>query len=161
MLNRKSTASVLVLAVVLTGVWYLLSGKFDLLHFGTGVITALLIAASVTPWQDRTDFRPGRFVLYVPWLIGQILISNLRVARLVLSWRMPIAPTFISQPPGVKGARALTMLGSSVTLTPGTLTVDVGEDEMFIHALDTSSANDIKNYVVAKRVAEVFPERPS
>lgn len=145
------------IAVVLTAIWYLLSGLFDLLHFGAGVVTALLIAANYVPVVDRTPFRAVRFLLYVPWLIGQIVISNLRVARAVLSPGMPISPAFVSQRPNLKGPRALTLLGCSITLTPGTVTVDVGEDEVFVHALDSASAKDIREGVIAKRVSGVFP----
>lgn len=141
---------------VLLVIWYILSGKLDLLHFGTGVITALVIAAFLRGRKDDTRFRPGAFLLYVPWLVWQVLLSNLRVARMVLSPRMPIRPVFISQAPGVSGVRALTTLGTSVTLTPGTLTIDVGEDEIFVHALDARSASDTRDGVVASQVVRVF-----
>jgi multicomponent Na+:H+ antiporter subunit E len=156
--NRK-WPEVLALAAVLTAIWYIFSGMFDLLHFGLGVLTSLLIAANIVPVEDGTRLRVARFLVYVPWLIGQIVISNLRVARSVLSPRMKIAPTFISQKPNVAGARALTMLASSVTLTPGTLSVDVGADEIFIHALDSASASDIRERILERRVGEVFPLR--
>jgi multicomponent Na+:H+ antiporter subunit E len=155
-MKRKSTGSVLLLTVLLTGIWYLLSGKFDLLHFGTGVVAAFVIALTVVPAHDRTTFRAGRFLTYVPWLIGQIVISNLRVARLVLSPRAVFAPEFVAQRPGVSGPRALTMLGCSITLTPGTLTVDVSEDEIFVHSLDSASAGDVRDHVTATRVRRVF-----
>jgi multicomponent Na+:H+ antiporter subunit E len=145
------------MTVLLTAIWYLLSGKFDLLHFGAGVVTALVIALTYVPVADSTAFRAGRFVRYVPWLIWQIVLSNLRVARLVLMRRMPIAPAFVSQRPGVTGPRALTLLGASITLTPGTLTVDVGGDEIFVHALDRTSAQDVREGTIARRVAEIFP----
>ncbi|CAN5786485.1 Na+/H+ antiporter subunit E [soil metagenome] len=152
--------SVLLLTAILTGVWYLLSGRFDLLHFGTGVAAAFLISLTVLPNADSTSFRLGRFLLYVPWLIGQIVISNLRVARLVLSRNAAIAPAFIAQRPDVVGPRALTMLGCSITLTPGTLTIDVGEEEIFVHALDVASADDVRENVMSRRVLKVFSPDP-
>jgi multicomponent Na+:H+ antiporter subunit E len=149
-----------IITAILIAVWYVLSGIVDVLHFGTGVVTAVLIAVTYRAVPDRTRFHAGRFAVYVPWLIWQIIISNLRVARVVLNPRMPIRPTFISQPPGVAGDRALTLLGMSTTLTPGTLTVDVRPDEIFVHALDAASARDMRDAVVASRVAEVFEEAP-
>lgn len=149
----------LLLALILTGIWYLLSGKFDLLHFGAGAATAAAIAATLRPVEDGTAFRPLRFLAFLPWLIVQIVISNLRVARMVLRRRMPIAPAFIRTAPEVEGTRALAMLGASVTLTPGTLTLDVGEDELFVHALDTASAGDVREKVIARRLANVFRRR--
>lgn len=148
---------VIVLGVILSAIWYLLSGMVDLLHLGIGVVAAFVIAATVPPVADHTGFRPLRFLLFLPWLAGQIVISNLRVARLVLSPRLAFRPSFIGQLPGVTGARALTTLGCSITLTPGTLTVDVDEGEIFIHALDAASARDVREQVIARRVREVFP----
>lgn len=160
-MQRSQTMGRIVLAAILVAVWYVLSGMFDVLHFGTGVVTAVLIALTYRAVPDHTRFHVGRFVLYVPWLILQIIISNLRVARVVLSPRMAIRPTFISQPPGVAGDRALTLLGMSTTLTPGTLTVDVRRDEIFVHALDEQSAQDMREAMMATRVAEVFEEPAS
>jgi multicomponent Na+:H+ antiporter subunit E len=146
------------IAAILIAAWYVLSGMFDVLHFGTGVVTSIAIAVTYQVVPDTTRFHLGRFLLYVPWLGWQILISNLRVAKVVLDPRMPIRPTFVSQPPGVRGDRALTLLGMSVTLTPGTLTVDIRPDEIFVHALDAQSAQDMRDGMMAERVVEVFEE---
>ena len=143
---------------VLLALWVLLSGKLDLLHAGAGAIAAALIALRYLPGADGRRFRIVAFVRYVPWFLGQVLLSNLRVARVVLTPRMPIAPAFLRQPPGVTGARALTLLGSSVTLTPGTLTIDIGPDEIFVHALDTASARDVQANVLARRASRIFEE---
>jgi multicomponent Na+:H+ antiporter subunit E len=156
---RRKTVTLVVEVAILIAIWWVLSGIFDLLHFGTGVVAAILIAAASHDIDDGMRFRFGQFLLYVPWLILQIVISNLRVARLVFSRRMPIRPVFISEPPAVKGDRALTVLAASTTLTPGTLTVDVSRDEIFIHALDEKSARDTRDQLVARHVARVFVER--
>jgi multicomponent Na+:H+ antiporter subunit E len=158
MRRPQSVTGTFLLTAILIALWYVLSGRFDLLHFGTGVVTAAVIALTFRSVPDTTHFRVGRFLAYAPWLFLQIIISNLRVARVVLSRRMPIRPTFISQSPGVTGDRALTLLGASVTLTPGTLTVDIRPDEIFVHALDTKSAQDMRDGLAAERVAGVFEE---
>lgn len=147
-----------VMAAILLALWYVLSGKFAPLPFGTGIATAIVIALAFRSVPDTTRVNVGRLVVYVPWLLYQIIVSNLRVARSVLMPHMPIRPTFISQPPGVTGDRALTLLGASITLTPGTLTVDIGPDEMFIHALDEYSARDVRDGVIADRVGDIFEE---
>lgn len=154
----RFTAKFALTAAILLAIWWILSGRFDLLHFGTGLAAALVIAANSRGVEDRTRFSFTRFLLYVPWLTGQIILSNLRVARMVFSPRMPIRPSFIRQPPGVAGPRALTTLGLSITLTPGTLTVDVDDGEIFVHALDTASATDVRAGVMARRVSRVFEE---
>lgn len=156
---QGSSTRVVATALLLMATWLVLSGRFDLLHVGLGVVAAVVIAANFTGWQDEARFRPVRFLLYVPWLTVQVIRSNLRVARAVLSRRVDIAPTFISRRPDVIGDRALTVLGASMTLTPGTLTVDVSDHEIFIHALDHRSGRDVDEGVMAQRVARVFEAR--
>jgi multicomponent Na+:H+ antiporter subunit E len=161
MQRPKSLAATVVITAILIAAWYVLSGIFDVLHFGTGVVTAVVIAVLFRAVPDTTAFQPARFAFYLPWLTWQIFVSNIRVARVVLSPRMNIRPTFISQPPGVRGDRALTLLGMSTTLTPGTLTVDIRRDEIFVHALDAQSAQDMREGMVADQVAQVFTDGSS
>lgn len=157
--SRRSIRSSAVISAILLATWYVLSGKFDVLHFGTGAVTAIAIAVTYVGVSDSRRFRPDRFLAFLPWLAVQVIISNLRVARMVLSRRMVIRPTFISQPPGVAGDRALTVLGSCVTLTPGTLTVEIDGDDIFVHALDERSAADMRDELMSRRVARVFEAR--
>lgn len=149
-------SGIVLLTVILIAGWYVLSGKFDLLHFGTGVVTAVVIALISRAPADTTPPRVGALLVFLPWLAVQVILSNLRVVRLVLSPSMPISPRMIRKPPGIRGGRPLTLLGVSTTLTPGTLTVDISKDEMLVHALDRHSAADVKAGVMAERVARVF-----
>ncbi len=158
MIARRSVSGIVLLAVILIAGWYVLSGKFDLLHFGTGVVTAVVIALISRAPVDTTPPRVGALLVFLPWLAVQVILSNLRVVRLVLSPSMPISPRMIRKPPGVTGGRPLTLLGVSTTLTPGTLTVDISEDETLVHALDRRSAADIKAGIMAERVARVFAQ---
>jgi multicomponent Na+:H+ antiporter subunit E len=153
---RRSVSRIVLLAVILIAGWYVLSGKLDLLYFGTGVVAAVVIALIARAPADTTPPRVGQLLLFLPWLAVQVLRSNLRVVRLVLTPTMPISPRMIRKPPGVRGGRALTLLGVSTTLTPGTLTVDISEDETLVHALDRHSAADVKAGVMTERVARVF-----
>jgi multicomponent Na+:H+ antiporter subunit E len=157
-MSVRDTINTVVEIAILLAVWYILSGRFDVLHFGTGVVAAVVIGLASRGVTDGRRFRLLRFVMFAPWLLGQIVISNLRVARVVFSRRMPIRPTFISQPPGAIGERALTMLAAATTLTPGTLTVDVSRDEIFVHALDVKSAQDTRDQLMAHEVVRVFTE---
>lgn len=142
---------------VLAATWYVLSGRFDVLHFGTGVLAATVIAMRSRSLEDGSRFEAVRFLRFLPWLVGQVVRSNMRVARCVLTRRLPIAPTLVRMPPGVTGDRALAMLGASTTLTPGTLTVDVDSRELLVHALDRHSAEEVRGGEMARRIAQVFP----
>lgn len=153
----QSVRFCLIFAVLLV-IWLGLSGKFDAFHVGWGVAGALVFAALATRRQERGQFPLLRFALFVPWQLWQIFISNLRVARLVLTPGLPIAPRLLRRRPGMTDPRALTLLGCSITLTPGTLTVDIDEQQMIIHALDDASARDIERHVMADKVQSVFGE---
>lgn len=154
----QSFARIVRYTLVLTAGWIVMSGTYDLRTLVVGIAAAVVISWIAGPSPDRTPLRLGRLAAFVPWLIGQIILSNLRVVRLVLSRRMPIQPTMLRRGPGVTGDRALTLVGVSTTLTPGTLTVEIGHGEALIHALDAASAADVRDGVMARRVRDVFGE---
>lgn len=142
----------------LIAIWVLLSGKFDALHLGLGVVGSLLIAASLYPPREGRPFPLMRFLAYVPWQLWQVVISNVRVTKVALSPRSKIRPSFIERDPMVRSEQAMTLLGCGITLTPGTLTVEMEAGHCLVHALDDVSASDIERDVMAKRVAAVFGE---
>jgi multicomponent Na+:H+ antiporter subunit E len=147
--------------VALFVLWLILSDKRDVLHLAAGFLGAVGVIASLAFRGSKRDGRNPRALLllgYLPWLLWQILRSNLHVTRLVLSRRPNIQPRFLRLPPALRDPQALTLLGTSITLTPGTLTVDIGAEEMIIHALDEGSAADIEARTMARRIAPLFDE---
>jgi len=159
-LRQRLTANA-IYAMSLLAVWYVLSGKFDLVHFGTGILATLAIAATIHPVDDGTRTRWGRMIAFIPWLLWQIVLSNLRVARLVLHPRCPARPALLDLDPPVPTPRARALLGIAVTLTPGTLTVDVDERGMQVHALDDASAGGLTDGQMVRRVCDLFAPKAS
>ena len=144
-------------------IWIVLSGHFHARYLIIGAVTAVLVTAGLLPRRGAIPHPPFpvlRFIAFTPWLIGQIILSNLRVARTALAPLSAIQPQFIRIEPGMGAAnadeRALTVLGCAITLTPGTLTVDVATRELYVHALDSESARDIHEGTLARRVARMF-----
>jgi multicomponent Na+:H+ antiporter subunit E len=103
-----------------------------------------------------------RFMLYVPWLVYQIILANLDVAKRVLHPSMPIDPIVISFPSKLKSDLSMTTLGNSITLTPGTITVDIDEDGTFyVHCLAKEHAEPLLEKTpceMAERVGYIFGE---
>jgi multicomponent Na+:H+ antiporter subunit E len=143
------------LALLLFAFWVVLSGKFDAFHLGIGAASAVCIALGTQPLLLRApaivpdDRHPltaiswGRFFLYVPWLAWQVVLSSLQVAWLVLHPKMPISPCIVQFDTPLPHELARLTLANSITLTPGTITLDVQGDTFIVHALTTSSAVEL------------------
>ncbi len=146
--------------------WVLLSGKFDLFHLGLGVISCLLVAYFSSDLLFQTvDFGKlrtqwPRFVVYIPWLLLQVLKANIHVMKLVFHPRMMelIDPRIIKFRSRLKGELALVTFANSITLTPGTITVyvtDYGDFE--VHVIDEPSAESLPGDMENK-IAKIFGE---
>lgn len=145
-----------VTAAALFATWCALSGMFDSFHLASGIVAALLGAAAYR-WRNNLPPLPLlRFLGYMAWVMWQVVLSNLRVARLAFAPASRLAPRLIRKPPAVSGELPLAVVGCSITLTPGTVTIDIGPSELVVHALDKASAREIEEDVLARRVSRVF-----
>ena len=106
-------------------------------------------------WYIKTGIK---FLIYHPWLIYQIFVSNFHVAYLVLHPKMPIEPTLVEFDTTLVSERAQVMLAQSISLTPGTVTVDASDGKFLIHCLSRTTRQGIEDGVLQKRIAQVFDE---
>jgi multicomponent Na+:H+ antiporter subunit E len=91
-------------------------------------------------------------------LSWQIVLSNLHVVYLVLHPRMPIHPTLVEFQTTLVSERAQVTLAQSITLTPGTVTVDAFNGTFLIHCLSDTTRQGIADGVLQKKIAQVFGE---
>lgn len=141
--------------------WAVLSDHRDAAHLSAGAAGSLLFAIPVWVRDKSWRLSPVAFAVYLPWLCWQILLSNIQVARLALSPRPAWRPRFVDiRIPPVRGDGALTLLGCSITLTPGTVAVEAMPDRLLVHALDEGLAREIEGGAMGRRVARVFGETP-
>lgn len=144
--------------------WALLSGKYDAFHLTLGLLCSLFIAAighnlifaNVRVGDIRVIIQ--RFLAYVPWHMYQIIVANIDVAILALSPRMPIDPMIIKFRTKLQSDISWVTLANSITLTPGTITIDIEEGEFVVHALSKKLADDLNTGEMEDRVAHVFME---
>lgn len=148
------------LFVVCVLFWLVLSGHYTPLYIGLG-----LVSAAVVTWLNRRDEIVSdvvralpQLLTYAPWLLVQIVRSNLQVARLVLHPRLPIDPVVVRYRTGMRRDLAVATLANSITLTPGTVTVDLDGDELVVHALTPDTAAAVASGEMARRVARVYGE---
>lgn len=140
--------------------WIILSGKFDVFHLSAGLITIAMVAwlqSLLVPMRKEGEprIRLLPVLLYVPWLFWQMVLSSLFVARLILWDREHIDPrivVFRSHQPSVVHH---TVFANSITLTPGTLTVDLRGDRYLVHAICERTENELLNGPMARKVARL------
>ncbi len=150
--------------IILLALWLVLSGQFDSFHITLGLICCALVSYfshdllfPVFQWgKSFTVFF--RFMSYLPWLFYQILLANLHVARMVLHPRMPINPTIVEFKTKLRSGLALTTLANSITLTPGTITIDIRDGKYYVHALTKKVTDDLLSGEMENRVASIYDE---
>ncbi len=148
------------IVVALFGYWLALSGHYAPWFTISGLVlsTAVLAFCWIKGISDAEGFPIGlvpRGLVYWPWLLLQILKSGLRVTRLILDPKLPISPTLVRVEALEKTAVGLTTYANSITLTPGTLTVEASENGrcLWVHALERSGAEGFTDDEMNRRVA--------
>ncbi len=154
--------------ILLFSIWIVFSGKFDLFHLILGVFSASFVTyfSSDLYFTDRTigfGARIGqlfRFCRYLVWLLYEIFLANLHVLKLAL-WPKSfpeIDPTIIRLKTELRSNYARYVLANSITLTPGTVTLNIVEDTLFVHAISRKAAASLDGEM-ERRIKDVF-ERP-
>ncbi len=129
--------------------WLLLSGHYTLLLIFFGVASCLLVVMIVTRMDtiDRSHISltlyPVNFVKYWIWLAKEIIVSNIAVTKLVLSRELKISPSIFRVPAANLSELVRVTYANSITLTPGTVSIDVGDDWIEVHALTEETRNDL------------------
>jgi multicomponent Na+:H+ antiporter subunit E len=131
---------------------------FDL---ATGAVSAAVVASLLSRVAFERDPSPAslgrllRATVFLPWLLVAVVRANLAMAAVVLDPRLPIDPTVI-RIPAPQGRLARALLANSITLTPGTLTVEVTDEELVVHALTTDTRADLLSGDIARAVNYVM-----
>lgn len=162
---RRRFRPMLLTFILMMLTWVVLSGKFDAFHLSLGVLSSLLVSVLssdllFTESNARIDIIWVRFLIYVPWLVLEIVKANLWVIYLALSPKMSehVDPQVVRFKSKLKSDLALVTFANSITLTPGTITVFVDEEGVFtVHAIDYKSAAGLPGEM-EQRVAWVFGE---
>jgi multicomponent Na+:H+ antiporter subunit E len=153
----------LVLFVNLMAVWLLLSGHYDATLITYGVLSSIGVVALMAHLEildrEALPWHLGlRFFLYLPWLLKEVLLSNLAVAKVILSPRLPIHPRILRVAASQKTQVGQVVYANSITLTPGTVTLDIRDGHFLVHALTTDSAEGLLTGEMDRRVAHLEKE---
>jgi multicomponent Na+:H+ antiporter subunit E len=145
------------LLLILMLSWVLWSGIYKPLLLWLGLLSSLL-----TLWmaQRMGFFRPAMPLLsllrlpgYWWWLLQEVVKSSIEVARVVLSPSLPISPALVELRTTEVSEAGKVILGNSITLSPGTVTIDMHEDKLLVHCLTRDSAEELRSGEVQRRTA--------
>jgi multicomponent Na+:H+ antiporter subunit E len=142
------TARTIALGAALFGFWLVLSGHFTPFLLLMGVASSALcvwIVARMEPIDETAvplGLRPS-LLLYWLWLGGEIVKSNIAVARMILARRISLSPRFILVPTSQQSDMGRVIFANSITLTPGTVTVETGGKALLVHALAESFSTSL------------------
>jgi multicomponent Na+:H+ antiporter subunit E len=148
---------------ILFSFWLLMSGYFTpfLLAAGLGSSIAVwLFARRMGVLEQGFPIGLGiPAITYWPWLAWEIVKSAWAVSRIILSPRLPISPVFLRVRASQRTTAARVTFANSITLTPGTITVDADDEEFLVHALTQAGADDLAGGEMDRRATAFDPRR--
>lgn len=145
-LVKKAAATFLVLAAM----WQTWSGHTEPMILGFGVASCLFVTWLCSRMDAEDGSNPGyglgiRILGYLPWLVVEIVKSNLHVARVILSPSLPISPRLVRTKATQTTDLCQVIYANSITLTPGTITLDVRDGAFLVHALTEETASGVES----------------
>ena len=137
------------LGIALFGLWLLLSGIYTPLLIILGIGSSALVAwiahrMNVTDHEGFPIHFTWKAITYWPWLFWEIIKANLAVSSVILKKEISIEPTLLRIPANQKSELGQVTYANSITLTPGTVSIAVGEGMIDVHALTQEAADDLK-----------------
>ncbi|PUB15814.1 Na+/H+ antiporter subunit E [Paenisporosarcina sp. OV554] len=131
--------------------WMFLTVSFNASTFVVGFLLGAMML-----WITK-GFFPGRFYMNRVWAViklillffKELILANIQVLLLIVQPKMPIKPAIFALPTVLEKDWEITLLSNLITLTPGTLVIDVSEDSktLYIHAIDYGDADDAINSI--------------
>jgi multicomponent Na+:H+ antiporter subunit E len=151
------------LGLVLFGSWLLMSGIFEpfILLLGViscGIVVVIAIRMDVIDHEAVPVHLTFKVLLYWPWLFWEIVKANIDVTKRVLGLA-EISPTMVRIKATQKSDLGLVLFANSITLTPGTISIDVEEDgHILVHAISREGTEGLEGGEMDRRVTEMEDE---
>lgn len=151
---------VLGLIAALTLVWWILSGHTEPLILGFGAFSIafavfLGLRMKVVDREGAPYLMLGRHVPYWGWLGGEIAKANVAVVKMALNPDLDITPRLVRTKLSPKSDLGKAVFANSITLTPGTVSVELEDDEVLVHALTSDFVDQDGFQDMARRAAAV------
>lgn len=146
-------------------VWLLLTFSFDLQHLIIGILCSLIVSIIVgdiftqNPDKFKNISRYFWFLYYIPIFVWEMIKANIDVAYRVLHPGLPINPGIVKIKTNLKSETGLTFLANSITLTPGTMSVDIDKENgyLYIHWINVKTQNvEEASKIIAQRFEKIL-----
>lgn len=125
--------------VVLAVIWVALTGSFQVVNFVFGFALSFLIMWVIAGRQeDKRYFTlTGKLIAFAGYFLKELLKANLQVAYDVVTPKFYMRPGIVAVPLDIRSDLGITLLANIISLTPGTLSLDVSDDRrvLYIHAM--------------------------
>lgn len=160
MSERKQYFHIAGLIFTISVLWLLLSGHYTPLILSLGLFSIILVTIISLRMNILRYEQPevlSQLVKYLPygfWLIGEILKSNIDVIKRIMNPALPISPRWVTIRTTQKTDFSKVIYANSITLTPGTISMDVEGNNIDVHALSESGVDGLATGEMDKRVSK-------
>lgn len=140
--------------------WLLLSGHYTPLLIGFGIASCVLIVVIAARLdvidQEAVPLQlPFAWFGYIAWLGKEITKSSWDVTRIIVNPRLPISPTMVWVPMSQRTDVGKVIYANSITLTPGTVSVEIEDGMILVHALTREAADGVASDDMDRRVTRI------
>jgi multicomponent Na+:H+ antiporter subunit E len=148
------------LSMFLFAIWLLLSGHYTPVLLTLGILSSILVVyittrANLIDSENHPELLKPSILLYWLWLGREVILSNIDVARRILDPRMPITPNVFKVRATQKTDLGRATYANSITLVPGTVTMNVDGNTFTVHALTHKTAAELECGEMNRRVCDV------
>lgn len=141
--------------------WILVSSSFDIQHIVVGVMVSFVVSRFssdliLQKGEKLPSFKSIPYIfIYLVQLLIEIIKANIDVARIVLDPKLPISPAIVKFKTKLKENNSKVALANSITLTPGTITIDLIGDTFYVHTLTRKAAEEITLWPIENILEEI------
>lgn len=151
------------LNILLAIAWVALTGEFTAGNFAIGFVIVYALLALTRPSDSARSYtdRVRRILSFSLFFLKELVMSSLWVTVQVLSPTFKMTPAVVAVPLDIRGDAGITLLGNLITLTPGTLTMEVADDQstIFVHAMHVDDVEAFRQEIkqgFERRIIEVL-----
>ena len=136
--------------VLLFVLWMVLTANFQMSNIVVGIAVSFSISLLYTKLFIHKAFEfisPVWFMVYLYVLLKNLILSNIQISKRILRPDMKLSPAIVAVKTNLESDWKKLLLANSITLTPGTLTLDIKDDTLFIHVIEYDEGSNKENII--------------